>query len=217
MFKNVAEAAALTGSLSKPSKMPWYSYSIPADTCKVGAFLAKKPFSICGRCYAKKGRYVFPNVQKAMWKRYKSLTHPLWVEAMSFQLNYYESRRRDRTQPAYMRWFDSGDLQGLWHLQKIVIVCENTPTVRHWLPTRETGVVKRFLSDVGPFPENLTVRVSANRVGERRSREPLGLPVSLVGVEPDDEIFECGAPSRGGVCGPCRVCWSNQDVTYHAH
>ena len=43
--------------------------------------------SICAFCYALKGCYVFPNVQKAMEKRFASLTHDLWVDAMTYLIN----------------------------------------------------------------------------------------------------------------------------------
>ena len=37
----------------------------------------------------------------------------------------------------FHRWFDSGDLQSLSHLMKIIEVCEHTPHIKHWLATRE--------------------------------------------------------------------------------
>jgi len=59
------------------------------------------------------------------------------------------------------RWFDSDDLQSITHLASIVEVAEQTPGVRHWLPTKERALVARYLKDWGPFPSNLVVRISA--------------------------------------------------------
>ena len=104
----------------------------------------------------------------------------------------------------------------MWHLEKIVEVCKRTPQVRHWLPTREVGVVKQYLAAGNRFPPNLRVRVSTTKVGERRSRGALGLPITTVGVD-DPDIHQCRAMTRGGRCGDCRACWTDVDVNMKAH
>ena len=63
-----SEALKITGSLSKPSKMPGWAYGLPAKECKTGAKLAKVPGSVCYDCYALKGCYVFKVVQAAQYK-----------------------------------------------------------------------------------------------------------------------------------------------------
>jgi len=40
---NKKELKEITGSFSKPSKMPGYSYGLPAWECKTGSKLAKIP------------------------------------------------------------------------------------------------------------------------------------------------------------------------------
>ena len=213
MFKSLADARTITHTLSSPSKMPWWSYSIPASACKVGSQLAKVAGTVCKSCYAMKGRYVFQNVKQAMQKRLDSLSHPHWVDAMVYQLNTLSDGKEQ-----HFRHFDSGDLQGIWHLRKIVEVAERTPHIKHWLPTREVGMIREYRKTHGAFPSNLIVRVSASRVGHRMPRQPdLNLPVSTVGVDKDSSLFQCEAPSRGWVCGPCRKCWSDTDVNYKVH
>ena len=83
----VSEAKQITGGLSKPSKMPGFSYNLPAYKCITGVKLQKVPGSVCAGCYAMKGRYAFGNVKAAMDKRLASLTHPKWSLAMSIQIN----------------------------------------------------------------------------------------------------------------------------------
>ena len=46
------EALKITGSLSKPSKMPGWAYGLPAKECKTGSKLVKIPGSVCYDCYA---------------------------------------------------------------------------------------------------------------------------------------------------------------------
>ena len=80
----IKEAEAITHTLSKPGKMPGFAYSTPAHECKTGTKLRAVPNSVCSKCYAfERGRYRFQNVIDAQYKRFRSLTHPKWVEAMA--------------------------------------------------------------------------------------------------------------------------------------
>jgi len=124
----------ITGSLSKPSKMPGHAYGLPAKECKTGSKLAKVEGSTCSSCYALKGCYVFKVVQAAQYKRLEAIRHPGWVRAMAAQISAKRS--------TFFRWHDSGDVQNLKHLLKIFKVCTLTPGIQHWMPTREAWVKK---------------------------------------------------------------------------
>ena len=133
----VRDALKITGSLSKPSKMPGWAYGLPAKECKTGGKLQKVPGSVCFDCYALKGCYVFKVVQDAQYFRLKAIRNPLWTGAMATIINSKKSK--------FFRWHDSGDVQDEDHPIKIFAVCKLTPTVKHWMPTREAWV-KAFLS-----------------------------------------------------------------------
>jgi hypothetical protein len=207
MFKTLKEAEAIHGGLGKPSKMPGYAYGIPAKHCKVGMKLHKVPGSVCADCYALKGRYVFPNVQQAQERRFQSLTHPLWVQAMAWTLN--------KLKCDYFRWHDSGDLQGMWHLVNIVEVARLCPNTKFWLPTRENALVSRYLNTVGEFPENLVVRVSGAMID---GYAPIKF-VNTSTVVTEAAHATCPAYKQGGVCGSCRSCWDPavRNVSYPRH
>lgn len=131
----------------------------------------------------------------------------------------------------FFRWHDSGDLQGVWHLENIAEVCRRTPTVTHWLPTREYDYIKRFLESAA-VPDNLCVRLSAHMIDQDPVLPPEleGFPtstvssVSLIGtgfqlVEGKGSI-ECRAvEARDNKCGPCRACWDRRvkNVSYPQH
>ena len=115
---NTKEALEIVGGLSKPSKMPGWSYGLPAKECKTGSKLRKVPGSTCFDCYALKGCYVFKVVQDAQYRRLAAIRHPLWVQAMTHLIN---SKKAD-----VFRWHDSGDVQDLDHLNKIYEVCRLT-------------------------------------------------------------------------------------------
>ena len=200
--------SAIVGGLSEPSKMPCYGYSIPAQACKVGSLLRKVKGSTCGSCYALKGRYVFPNVRKALERRLETLSNPLWVAAMTELIS-----RRTKKVP-YFRWHDAGDLQSLEHLSMIVQVAKNLPGVSFWLPTRENAIVKEFLAGE-KFPANLTVRISAPMIG----RSPEKIAGTVGSSVEDPSAFQCPAPTQGNSCQECRSCWNRKvvNVSYSKH
>lgn len=202
-FRVAADAEFIVGKLSTPSKMPGFAYGIPAKYCPIGSTLAKIKGSVCASCYALKGRYVFPNVQAAQERRFKSLTHPRWVAAMAWLIN----RRKCR----WFRWHDSGDLQGIWHLANICEVAKLCPDTYFWLPTREHGMVKYFN---GVIPDNLVIRISGTMVdGPAPSKAKH--TSTVVRTNP----ATCPAPQQGGKCGDCRQCWSPdiRNVAYEYH
>ena len=72
----------IVGGLSTPSKMPCYGWSLSAKLCKTGSKLAQIEGSVCDKCYALRGNYLFPVVQNAMRKRLEGLNNSLFVSAM---------------------------------------------------------------------------------------------------------------------------------------
>ena len=103
---NIKEAQAITHTLSKPGKMPGFAYSTPAHECKTGTILRNVDKSVCKNCYAYlRGRYRFQNVIDAQYKRFRSLTHPKWVEAMAVQINSKKVKFLDGTiQAMFKTW-----------------------------------------------------------------------------------------------------------------
>ncbi len=207
----VKEAIAICGTLSKPSKMPCGGYALPATACRLGNFLQQIPRAICHRCYALRGRYLFRKVQIAMNRRLESLSDPRWVEAVSTLIHRSGNR--------YFRWNDSGDLQDIEHLRKIVKVCENLARVKFWLPTREYHTVEAFQRLGGQIPHNLCIRLSAHLI-DGKPPVGYGLPVSVVVSEEPHlsrRAFACTAFRRNNRCGSCRACWDPavNVVSYH--
>jgi hypothetical protein len=197
------DAVGITGGLSRPRKMPGPAFNLPIDACGVGSRLRKMPGSVCADCYAGKGRYLTVRVKAALERRLAAIDHPQWVEGMVELIN---SRA---LKSGHFRWHDSGDIQSTMHLLKIVQICEQTPMISHWLPTREYEIV-RCVATSTQFPRNLTIRLSAHMIGG----EPpvwLGFPVSTVssaGAAPPDGSYRCPQPPRGAHrCGECRACW----------
>jgi len=210
---NKTQASSVAGSVTSTSKMPCKSYSLPTVACITGYKMSKIAGSICSECYANKGNYVqyANNIEPAQHARLDSLVDPLWISAMVAHIG----------SDSYFRWHDSGDLQGLWHLEKIAQVAIETPNCMHWLPTREYSFVKQYIAKHGALPKNLIVRLSAMHVDKA-----VTIPASLQGqanvtvsnVHTSTPIgHECNSPKQDGQCRDCRMCWSTKPVSYKIH
>ena len=200
---NTKEASKIVGKLSKTSKMPCYSYNLPATKCITGSKMAKIKGTTCYDCYALKGMYNFPVVKKAMLRRHKAINHPEWVFAMAVLINSKRSK--------YFRWHDSGDIQSIEHLQKIFEVCKATPNTIHWLPTREAQILKQV--NKKDVPDNLVIRLSAIKVdGNAPKSWDLTSTVST-------KKYSCMANKQGGKCLNCRACWNKKikNIIYPLH
>ena len=232
----VSEAKGIAGALGHPSKMPGFSYGISAKNCITGSKLRKVPGSVCSSCYAMTDWYhSWKPLLEGHRRRWEGIHHPRWCDAMVTMITsaYRKAEPKDR----YFRWHDSGDIQGGWHLRKIVEVCERTPAITHWMPTREYEIVAEHLASGKTIPPNLIIRLSAHMI----DAEPVipddlapwigKLPVSTVStistlhpsggkiLEGKGHV-ECRAvEARDNKCGACRACWDPRvlSVNYPQH
>ena len=208
-FTTPGEAQVLVGGLSNPGKMPGSGWSISARNCKTGAKLRKIEGSVCSSCYALKGRYGFDTVQNAQNRRQARFerTGVAWIDLM------VKSLERE----TWFRWLDSGDLQSERMLKRIIKVCELTPHVRHWLPTREYRIVSKVLNQV-TCPANLMIRLSAHMINEP-GPEKLARKYVLGTSTVVTRGWTCPAKSQKNQCLDCRRCWDPGviNVSYPRH
>jgi len=214
----IKEAHAIAGSIGYPSKMPGTSYGISAKACITGAKLNLVMGSTCHGCYALKANYLYKSVQQAHEKRLAGIDHAQWVEAMVTLLKAaHKPRTVGLKLSPHHRWHDSGDVQSEEHLGKICAVAAATPELDHWLPTREAGILARFIENGGIVPSNLTIRVSATMVdGNATKAWPI---TSTVHHAKPAQGHVCPAPTQENKCGDCRACWNRDvaNISYHKH
>lgn len=199
-------------NMSKTSKMPCHSFSLPASECKTGSVLAQVKGSVCHGCYARKGMYSFPNVKAP---RFNNLTgvqtvgFTEWVETMT---NLIKTKEKS----GFFRWHDSGDLQSVEHLDAIVRIANNLPHIKFWLPTKEKAMIRQYN---GIIPGNLVVRLSSAMIDQEPSKT--WMLTSTVHSATVGHQFgeECQAYTRNGKCGDCRSCWDEnvKNVSYPKH
>jgi hypothetical protein len=216
----VKDAVAQSRISAGNSKMPGSTFSTDAFACKVGSKLAKIEGSVCSGCYARKLQKLRPSVDQGWQANYVKATTMIasnperWADAVAFQIK----RIADKSGELYHRWFDSGDLDSVDMLRAIVIACNKTPHIKHWLPTREARIVKEYRKQYGKEPSNLVIRVSATMIGDK----PISGHTLTSTVHRKGETafgHECPAPKQNNNCGDCRACWSNTvaNVSYTKH
>jgi hypothetical protein len=198
-------------------KMPGSTFAISAKHCKVGSKLAKVEGSTCHRCYALNIQSFRPSVDIGWTNNLNKAVQMIdkdparWVAFMSFQIE----KAMLKTGQPFHRWFDSGDLQSEAMLQAICDVARATPSIKHWLPTREAKLVKSF---TGLIPDNLVIRVSSTMINDKpMSGHPLTSTVHNKKGDPVGHV--CPASKQGNQCGSCRACWSEnvQNISYPLH
>ena len=207
---NIKEAKKIIVSLSKPEKMPGFAYGVPAAECKTGAKLRLIPNSVCAGCYALKGNYArFPAIVQAQYKRLGQLFNPTWVDAMVSMI--------ERENNPYFRWHDAGDIQSAQHLKNICDVARKTPSITHWIPTREHKIVNDFVNQGNTIPKNLIIRISATNIDGKPPKN--ASHTSTVHSSSKPIGFECVAPKQDGACLDCRACWnpSIKNISYKQH
>jgi hypothetical protein len=196
--------------LSKASKMPCRSWSLQAlDTCPASRDATGELVDACKGCYATSGNYRFPNVKAPRVHNREDWKRDTWVSDMIQELD------NDR----YFRWFDSGDIYDVRLARKILEVCEATPWVKHWIPTRMhkfpkfTLVLQRLQS----LP-NVVLRLSSDSITGETIEGPNTSTIATLEDAPKGS-FVCEAYTRGGKCDKCRACWDKgvSVVTYIGH
>ncbi len=215
---NYNTAKQIVGSdLGHASKMPTKTWGISAKDCITGSKLSKILGSICAKCFAMRGNYLYNNVNQCHQRRLDGISHPEWVDSMVYLMIHHSL--------GLFRWFDSGDLQSVEHLQKIVEIAKRLPQVKFWLPTQERGFITKFLK-TNTIPSNLIIRISNQFINSSEPKTKLLSTTSSVLTKPffvkakeNKSVVRCMSKALPkehpayGKCGTCRACW-NKDVKH---
>ena len=204
----IKQALDIVQGLTKTDKMPSLSYSIPANECKKGSKLRLIAGSVCSTCYALKGNYKrYPAIIQKQYKRLESISNPLWVKAMIILIQ----NKKNIQSTGVFRWHDSGDIQNIDHFEKILQVVKATPNIKHWLPTKESQLIKHYK---GEIPNNLVIRLSGSMID---GKAPIYSNTSVVTTDKDKAT--CRAFENNGKCGDCRKCWNKdiKNIAYYIH
>ncbi len=230
-YKTLKSAQADGGKISLDNgKMVGSTFAISATKCKVGGKLATIKGSVCNRCYALKLEKLRPTVNQGWLANYTKATTLIdqnpskWVAACVFQIK----RAFVKSGEPFHRWFDSGDLQSIAMLDAICRVAEQTPQINHWLPTRESALVKAYRKAGGIVPANLALRVSATMIDDKPiAGHAQTSTVHSKGKPHVGQSCPASSPAHKALspdgktsnCGPCRACWTPTvaNISYPLH
>lgn len=146
----------------------------------------------------------------AAWEALKK-NHPSRVKAVRAWVAYENT--------THFRWHDSGDVFDPRYFEMLVAVADQTPEVKHWLPTQERATVNNWLAKHATLPANLAIRFSSPKKDVHPVPKVAGLAASSVSTDGTTPGALCLSFERGGTCGPCRLCWNVNVplVTYKEH
>jgi len=211
------QARSITGGISNRNrKMPFYSYGLSVKNCITGSKLAKIKDATCKICYAKRNMYNTKSVKIAHAKRLRGIKHPYFVKAMTYEINHLT---KNQTKKIYFRWHDSGDLQSIKHLLKLIKIALSLPKIKFWLPTNERKFIRTYLKYKKVFPFNFSERISSIFIDQEPTKKhDFNTSSTFKNIKPVNSKI-CYSFKRHNQCGNCRACWSKNihNIAYKAH
>jgi hypothetical protein len=203
--------AATINKISKTSKLGTYSWSLQAiSTCPGSVGENGELVAACSGCYATTGCYNFPDTKKVRADNKKAWQEDDWVEVMLKAL-------RKQT---HFRWMDSGDMYSLELAEKMYQIMVNTPSTKHWLPTRMHKFPKfqAIIAKMAALP-NVMVRPSSDAVDGTFTAGVHGSTIVPDATSAPAGVQVCPAYNQGGKCLDCRACYDKSVavIGYPAH
>ena len=120
------------------------NFGIPAYKSASGKLTCPMADACVKFCYAKKGAYIWSNVQPAFEARYQLSKTDKFVDAVNDEIR--------RKKPDYVRVHDSGDYYSRAYLNKWIAVAIHNPGVRFYSYTNMIDMIKKT-----ELPENYDI------------------------------------------------------------
>ena len=202
-----------TALLSRPTKLPGPSWSLPAGpACP---FRRNGQGTICGSCYADNlGRYSQAQIKRAQWVRFDWTRECLRTSAGTQVFVETMVKAIVATGYTYMCVHDSGDLFSPAYTRAWIRICEALSWVRFWFPTRSWQAPwLDTIKELAALP-NVAVRPSAIHFDD----EPPQVDGLAAGTTASSYAYTCPASRQNNSCGECRRCWvaKSWPISYHA-
>lgn len=185
------------------------SLNLPTTICRDDAPCKKE-------CYANKGNWLFPNVQKGLQNNLKEFLQDK-EKFFNDIINYLNN---DDITYKFFRWFSSGDIVNYDFLMGMVRVAIASPQTKFLCFTKKFNLVNTFL-DFNELPKNLKIVFSGWGKGFN-VENPHNLPTTWVNFKDKSknaDIPEFAIPCKGS-CSTCKACWSlekGQSVYFDQH
>jgi hypothetical protein len=202
-----------TRLLSVVKKMPCLAWNLPPLVSCPFAVLTDADH-ICRHCYARKGRFVFPDVQRAMARRWEWTVWSMREEDRWADWVVHLTRAIRQESPTdYFRGHGAGDFFSPTYVKAWIEVAGALPHIQFWFPSRSWRApwVAALFTLNGL--QNVAVRPSALRFEE----DPPVIEGLAAGSGARRHGYTCPAPGQGGRCVDCRICWEKKEQTVFYH
>jgi hypothetical protein len=120
---------------SKALSLRVFNFGIPAYKSASGKLTCPMADECVKFCYAKKGAYVWSNVQPAFEKRYQLSKTLEFIDAMNAEIK--------KKRPDYVRVHDSGDYYSRSYLAKWITIAKDNPEVRFYSYTNMVDMMHK--------------------------------------------------------------------------
>lgn len=186
------------------------SLNLPTTVCRADAPCKKG-------CYAKKGNWLFPNVQNSLnnnLQEYLKDHKNFFNQVINFINN-------DDVVYKFFRWFSSGDIVDYNFFKGMVQVAKTCKQTNFLCFTKKFSIVNQWLNEGHKIPKNLTIVFSGWNKGFE-VENPYNLPVTYVWFKDESQnanISEYAIPCTGS-CRNCKACWNlkkGQQVYFKQH
>lgn len=118
---------------SKALGLRVFNFGIPAYKSASGKLTCPMADECVKFCYAKKGAYIWSNVQPAFEKRYQLSKTDDFIGAMNWEIKHKK--------PDYVRVHDSGDYYSKAYLQKWIQIAIHNPDVKFYSYTNMVDMI----------------------------------------------------------------------------
>ena len=120
---------------SKALNLRVFNFGIPAYKSASGKLTCPMADECVKFCYAKKGAYIWSNVQPAFEKRYQLSKTLEFIDAMNAEIK--------KKRPDYVRVHDSGDYYSRSYLAKWVTIAKANPDIRFYSYTNMVDMMHK--------------------------------------------------------------------------
>jgi hypothetical protein len=120
---------------SKTLNLRVFNFGIPAYKSASGKLTCPMADECVKFCYAKKGAYVWSNVQPAFERRYQLSKTIEFIDAMNAEIK--------KKRPDYIRVHDSGDYYSRSYLSKWITIAKANPKVRFYSYTNMIDMMNK--------------------------------------------------------------------------
>ena len=122
----------------------------------------------------------------------------------------------------FFRWHSSGDIPDAEYLAMMARIARNLHNTRFLCFTKKYELVNAYISEHGPFPDNLTIVLSA--WGTFQPENPYHLPLAHIRFRKEEACIPENARPCPSYFGDCVVtgmsCWDlkhGEAVVFHEH